>query len=242
MNQRQAKKNGKLSQEQIEKLESIGMVWEYADEKWEANYLEALRYFNEHGNLSVPREYISPSGIRLGAWLGQINRTYDGRQKGAAPLTQDQITRLEAIGMVWGNRKEGQWQKAYVQAERYYQCHGDLNIPLDHVAPDGTNLGKWITIQRSSRKNGNMPKQRIEQLDKIAMDWRLEDPWEHRYKLACQYQKEHGNLKIPAKYKTQDGIWLGNWLQRQKLLLKRGEVSGLTPGQVERLKDLVTGA
>lgn len=242
MNQRQAKKSGKLTQEQVESLESIGMTWNYADEKWEMYYLEALRYYQEHGDLLVSRTYVTPSGIRLGSWLGQISRTYAGLQKGAAPLTKEQIARLEAIGMVWGNRKEGQWQKAYNQAELYYRRHGDLNIPLEYIAPDGTKLGKWITIQRSSRKTGSLSEQRIALLDKIAMDWRLEDSWEYRYRLACQYQEEHGNLKIPTKYKTADGIWLGNWLQRQKLLLKRGDVSVLTPGQVERLRVLVAGS
>lgn len=244
VNQRQAKKDGKLSRDQIEQLSSIGMVWNCADEKWETNYLEALRYFNREGNLLVPRKYITESGVRLGAWLGQMTRIYAEKQKGAAPLSQEQIQRLEAIGMVWGDRNEGQWQKAYVQAKQYFEKHGNLNVPLDYTAPDGTKLGKWVSTQRANRKSkkdqGNrLTPQRIALLDELGMDWRLEDPWEHRYELAVQYRETNGSLNIPAGYKTLDGIWLGNWLRRQKALLKKGDTASMTSHQLERLTALV---
>lgn len=229
MNQRWSRKNGKLSQKQIDQLDSIGMVWVCADEKWDANYLEAVRYFNRVGNLLVPRLYVTETGVRLGAWLGEMNRIYTGRHPGAAHLTGDQIRRLEAIGMVWGDRNEMRWQNAYHHAKRYYESHGDLNVPPDYIASDGTRLGKWITNQRASRKNqtrGKLDSQRIAQLDEIGMDWRLEDPWEYRYQLAVQYRKKQGNLDIPADYKTPEGIWLGKWLSRQKVLIEKGETLG----------------
>ena len=54
------------------------------------------------------------------------------------------------------------------------------------------------------------------------MQWNKPDPWQHRYKLAQDYKKEHGNLEIPAKYKTADDIWLGRWIYDQKRLLQDG--------------------
>ena len=38
--------------------------------------------------------------------------------------------------------------------------------------------------------------------------------------LAQEYKKQYGNLEIPAKYKTADGIWLGRWIYNQKRLLQ----------------------
>lgn len=237
VSQRQAKANGKLAQEQVDMLEEVGMVWNYADEKWEIYYLEALQYFNEHGDLLVPRNLITPSGVRLGAWLRQISRTYEGRQPGAVPLTRQQIQSLEDIGMVWGNRNDDKWKKAYTEAKLYYAKHRNLQVPMDYTSPDGIKLGKWITVQRTSRKKGRLSQQRVAMLDIIGMDWRMNDPWEHRYYLVQQYQREHGNLNIPAKYKTSEGIWLGNWLYRQKVLLQEDDQS-LSEEQRRKLKAL----
>ena len=54
------------------------------------------------------------------------------------------------------------------------------------------------------------------------MQWEKPDPWQRRLKLAQKYKQEHGDLAIPATYKTADGIWLGRWLYEQKKLLNSG--------------------
>ena len=67
------------------------------------------------------------------------------------------------------------------------------------------------------------------------------DPWQHRYKLAQKYKKAHGNLKIPAKYKTADGIWLSRWVYDQKRLL-RDNSPKLSADQKQLLEELFDGA
>ena len=54
------------------------------------------------------------------------------------------------------------------------------------------------------------------------------------------YQKEHGDLDIPAKYKTEDGFWLGRWWYLQKKLL-REEPGKLRPEQIEKLEEVLEG-
>lgn len=57
------------------------------------------------------------------------------------PLTEDQITRLETIGMNWEGRFKRQWDRAYEEAERFYRENGHLNVPVDYK-PNGVNLKK----------------------------------------------------------------------------------------------------
>ena len=54
------------------------------------------------------------------------------------------------------------------------------------------------------------------------------------------YQKKYGDLNIPAKYKTDEGFWLGRWWYLQKKLL-RDEPGKLKPEQVEKLKEVLIG-
>lgn len=72
----------------------------------------------------------------------------------------------------------------------------------------------------------------------ISMQWKKPNPWKHRYDLAQDYLQEHGNLLIPAKYKTTDGIWLGCWLYEQKVLLRR-QSPKLNAEQIDKLRKLL---
>ena len=94
--------------------------------------------------------------------------------------------------------------------------------------------------------------ERIAMLDTIGMQWvkptakaktgRLsrEEQWEARLECVKVYQKVHGTLDIPAKYKTEDGFWLGRWWYLQKKML-REEPGKLKPEQVEKLKEVLIG-
>ena len=68
-------------------------------------------------------------------------------------LSDDQIMRLERIGMYWGNRNDRQWNEGYQEAKRYFEAHGDLKVPVDYVSPGGYALGKWVKRQRYTRHN-----------------------------------------------------------------------------------------
>lgn len=61
---------------------------------------------------------------------------------------------------------------------------------------------------------------------------------QHRYELAQEYKRCHGNLDIPAKYKTADGIWLRRWVYNQKRLLQSGSEK-LNEEQKKKLKELL---
>lgn len=60
------------------------------------------------------------------------------------------------------------------------------------------------------------------------------------FKLIEEHQKKYGDLNIPAKYKTDEGFWLGRWWYLQKKLLREGP-GKLKPEQVEKLKEVLEG-
>ena len=138
---------------------------------WEHYFSEASIYYAEHGNLNVPKLYTIPSGLSLGVWLVTQRRVREGQTQGN--LTEQQIARLDSIGMVWGNRDDRQWNEGYQKARRYFDAHGDLNVPVGYVSPDGYNLGNWVKRQRYTRHNPEkscavLTEERIARLDTIG--------------------------------------------------------------------------
>lgn len=91
----------RLTLEQIEKLEEIGMVWNMVDKKREEWY-EAVQIYREtFGDLKVDRTYVTPEGKKLGLWINQKRAKY---KKGK--LTDEQIKKLEDMGMIWDIKKQ----------------------------------------------------------------------------------------------------------------------------------------
>jgi hypothetical protein len=236
-NLRTRRKNGAqqayLTPERIEALDRIGMVWDVPDYLWEENYLACMEYYREHGDLDVPARYCSPNGLQIGAWIRKLRLVRRGKAVGAS-LTDEQIARLDRIGMIWSGKYEKAWQEGYAAAKRYYAENGNLNVPTSYYTPDGFRLGGWICDQRERGRDKLSP-ERVRLLDDIEMIWQKPDSWEIRYALAKAYYDSHGNLNVPPKYKS-EGIWLSKWLneQRQIRLGKRPGKS-LAEEQIARL-------
>ena len=237
---RQRYLGGNLTQNRIERLEAIGMVWSTSNDLWEQNYAAATQYYLEHGDLEVPIKYETPSGFGLGVWLGAQRAAHK-----AGELPQEQVERLDALGMDWTNRNDRKWMSLYDVAAAYYHEHGNLNVPSEYVTPDGVLLGKWVARQRYAylnpdRSSARVTPERKALLDKLGMVWEKYDPWQERYDLALAYKTEHGDLEIPSVYKTEDGIWLGSWVNRQRQALNSGS-SALSSERRKLLRILFKG-
>ena len=237
---RQRYLGGNLTQNRIERLEAIGMVWSTSNDLWEQNYAAATQYYLEHGDLEVPIKYETPSGFGLGVWLGAQRAAHK-----AGELPQEQVERLDALGMDWTNRNDRKWMSLYDVAAAYYHEHGNLNVPSEYVTPDGVLLGKWVARQRYAylnpdRSSARVTPERKALLDKLGMVWEKYDPWQERYDLALPYKTEHGDLEIPSVYKTADGVWLGSWVSRQRQALNSGS-SALSSERRKLLRTLFKG-
>ena len=237
---RQRYLGGNLTQNRIERLEAIGMVWSTSNDLWEQNYAAATQYYLEHGDLEVPIKYETPSGFGLGVWLGAQRAAHK-----AGELPQEQVERLDALDMDWTNRNDRKWMSLYDVAAAYYHEHGNLNVPSEYVTPDGVLLGKWVARQRYAylnpdRSSARVTPERKALLDKLGMVWEKYDPWQERYDLALAYKTEHGDLEIPSVYKTADGVWLGSWVSRQRQTLNSGS-SALSSERRKLLRTLFKG-
>ena len=86
--------------------ESTGKNLQGAFAKW---YPLACDYYNEHGNLLVPKAYKTASGANLGIWIVDLRARYYSK---TLLISQEEVDKLEKIGMVW-DVPEYQWQQKY---------------------------------------------------------------------------------------------------------------------------------
>ena len=217
------------------------MVWDVLDHIFEKNYVEAFKYYEEHGNLDVPSYYVTDDGVRLGAWISYIRGSRNNQNSQSRELSDEQIKRLDNLGMIWENKYESAWNKSYEAACKYKKQYGNLDIPVAYVTDDGLRLGKWIRRQRD--KKDELVSTKKKKLDDIGMVWEFEDPWEKKISLVEDYYKEHGHLKMPPNYVV-EGVWLARWFSEQ-LARYRGKPTGrsktvktLTSEQILRMEAL----
>lgn len=95
----------KISPERQRRLDELGMVWVKPD-PWEVRYCLAKAYYEEHGDLNIPSKYRA-EGVWLAKWVNKQKQIYAGKREGKI-LREDQVERLEAIGMLWNGQAAAQ--------------------------------------------------------------------------------------------------------------------------------------
>lgn len=219
---------GKLTENQIQKLDDIGMIWDSLDYFWEQNFKLAREYYLTYGNLDIPTNYKSTGGKHLGNWILRQRQLYKSNS-----LTDEQIKKLDSLGMDWMDRVDRIWENGFIEAKNYSEEYGNLSVPKNYRSNTDFPLGIWIQRQRSLYKTNKISEDRIKRLTDIGMNWNP-DNWEARFNLVKQYYEEHGNINISQKEVIQ-GIWLGKWIVSQKKAMQEGK---LTHEQIEMLKTL----
>ena len=210
----------------------------YHGMSWEAWYDLAKQYYEEHGNLLVPRVYAA-GDYKLGRWIERQRAAYNGKVLYSG-LNEERIKKLDEIGMVWRLEVRESWDTWYALAKAYYQENGHLRVPGGYQADETHRLGNWIREQRKRKKLGQLGKDRIKRLDAIGMNWQISEvtSWEEWYGLAKAYYEENGDLRVPTKYVTEDGKRLGQWICVQRERRKHRARSPLSEEEIRCLDEI----
>lgn len=221
------RKKGKLTAEQIEKLDQIGMEWlGHYERAWETGYQHTKLYLQEHGDLNVPTTYICEDGFALGKWLKR-HKEIHGRS--GARGTSECYERLKALGL--NLDKEDSWMVRYRLVKEYYEEFGDLDIPSNYVR-DGIWLCKWLNEQRhiatGKRKGKQLTDEQMRLLREISFDTgtRWERVWEEQYNEAKRFYEQNGHLQVPVGYLGVNQKRLDLWIKKQRKAIQTGKLEG----------------
>lgn len=246
---------GKLEEEKIKSLEKIGMVWNIDKVYWNKMYNYAYEFYQENSHLDIPLKHKTKDGENLGIWIATQRTRYKGMSPSYTKLSDEEIEKLEQIGMIWDTR-DYDWHNKYLLAKNFYEHYGHCNIPVAFKTKNGIDydengilLGGWITTQRQDYANiGNKDKEyekRFNLLNKIGMIWNVRDSnWEYMYSLAEKYYQANHHLRVHSSFKTFNGITfddkgvnLGSWIANQRLAYLQTSIAyaPLEKDKVEKL-------
>ena len=89
-----------LCVDRINRLDSIGFVWDVRDAYWIEMYDRLVKYKKQNKTTCVPHIY--PADPPLGKWVNHQRTFYKTNNP---CLTANRITQLESIGFVWKMKK-----------------------------------------------------------------------------------------------------------------------------------------
>lgn len=101
---------GKLSSEQITRLERIGMVWNVQEYQWLRSYETALQYYERNGNIRVPRG-VRYGNIDLQAWVSEQRKRYK-----QGKLSEERICKLSRIGIITSSYRKKENEEKRVKS------------------------------------------------------------------------------------------------------------------------------
>lgn len=163
--QRAAFKNGKLSPDQIARLEAIGFTWNLLDKQWKQNYAALKCLFDAGKAVNVPDRF-EIDGLWIGQWCRDQRKRFEcGR------LSADRIALLEAIGFVW-DQLAMRWEQHYAILNQMFEKGESINMPQRTLIA-GQKIGMWCHDQRKRYKLGKLSADRIAKLEAIGFKWSL---------------------------------------------------------------------
>lgn len=253
-NNRQNYKNGKLNEEQIIKLNNIGMLWNIFD-IWLKKYELATTFYKKYGNLDIPSGFktkngtdYDENGLDLYNWILRQKDLFINEK-----LSKKQIRLLNKIGMNFDKyTPEKRWFENYHILENYYSHYKTIKIKRGFKTKNGIDydeygldLNNWVYKQKSAYINNKLNENQIKLLINIGINLEKFDKmklWLEHYSLAKIYFEHNGNLNIKQRFRTSNGyefdpkgFYLGGWLDKQKNAFKNGE---LTKKQIKLLKKI----
>lgn len=201
-----------LSLDRKSRLEALpDWKWDVLGDQWESSFQLLIAYCQQFGYATVPKDYLTGDGVRLGYWVSTQRRT-------RIQMPHDRRVRLEQLpGWLWDS-KDDAWDLGFKHLKDYAEREGNCNVPRKYRTDDGYLLGSWLGNQRLRKED--MPTDRRERLEALpGWQWNEKDAaWESWYHLLCEFLKQHGHSFVPAKYVTEDGQKLGNWVASQRAL------------------------
>lgn len=201
-----------LSIDRKSRLEALpDWKWDVLGDQWESSFQLLMAYCQQFGNATIPKDYLTGDGVRLGYWVSTQRKT-------RIQMPPDRRVRLEQLpGWVWDS-KDDAWDLGFKYLKDYAEREGNCNVPRKYRTDDGYLLGSWLGNQRLRKED--MPTDRRERLEVLpGWQWNEKDAaWDSWYLLLCEFEKQHGHSFVPAKYITEDGQKLGNWVANQRAL------------------------
>ncbi|CAJ1896734.1 unnamed protein product [Cylindrotheca closterium] len=215
-----------LSNEQLERLESLDFVWETQPKKkasqhasWDHMIGRLERFQQKHGHTKVTNEDDS----KLFNWCKYIRYSYGHQIESSLTnstrttlprLAKGKLKQLQEIGFDWGTRRKvRQWDVMFPRLTSFHVAHGHVNV----TPTDDLELYQWVNRMRynyqhqalnitTTARRPRLAKAKLATLNEMGFIWQSnstspEKPkatWEDRYQELCDFKKKHGHCYVSS--------------------------------------------
>ena len=214
-NMRQRKKQGKLIDERIKKLELLdGWYWEQKDpfDDW-YNELKQWIGINKKLPSGMAKD---PQEKQLGSWCCKQRAS---KKKGK--LSDEKIKKLEELdGWYW---EQDLFNDSYDELKQWIIINKKL--PSEHSKDlHEKQLGNWCYRKRTDKKKGKLSNEKIKKLELLDGWYWEQDLFNDSYDELKQWIEI--NKKLPLEYsKDQQEKQLGRWISQKRVYKKKGKLS-----------------
>jgi hypothetical protein len=161
--QRDQYRRGTLPPDRENLLSSIGMMWKLRDgqKSWDRHYAQLTSFKENYGHCNVPLS--STTHPKLARWL---NKQRQKMRLGRLP--EHRVTALLALG-VERNAVTALWEHQWEELVKFEAAHGHCNVSNND--PENLNLARWLTRQRSLKRQGQLSTERVQRLTAMGVSW-----------------------------------------------------------------------
>jgi superfamily II DNA or RNA helicase len=216
-------KDGRLSEERIEFLESLPRwTWDILEADWLEGLDHLKEYIEMNHHSTVPRSYKTKSGFNLGVWVSTRRN-----QKKENILSAERIQTLESLkGWTWG-ALETAWLEGLQHLTEYVNEEGHSRVPQNYKTKSEFRLGSWVSHRRGTYKNGILSVEQIRVLESLpGWAWDAsEGKWEEGLDHLKEYIEVNHHSRVPQRYKTKSKFNLGTWIGSRRAKYKKGKLS-----------------
>ena len=225
--QRRRYRQGKLPQKCVDAFMENGIM-EALESPLDIAMQHMEEYYQVHGNVDFPLDYVCPDGYQLGIWLRSFRDRYLN-EKNQTQFPKEVIDRLNEMGVIW-NKPEMIWQQNFNQCKEYLDTHEGYRIPIDLLTQSGTYLQSWIKNNRQKYVSGKLSTEKRRLLESIQiMDITFYDPstetWQQKFEQCKAYLDAHEGYRIPNSLTSDNGTNLRLWLIRCRNQYQNGLLS-----------------
>ena len=210
--QRYNMRNNLLTQDKIDLLNQIKQWYWEKDDNFDDMYDTLIKYISDNEKLPPLN---SNNENRLATWCSEQRKKYKKNK-----LSKDKISKLNKINIWTWNKFDDLFEQHYQNVIEWVNKNGKIPSSMSKDKIEHL-LGSWCGSRRNDKRNGKLPDDKIEKLEKIKGWYWDKISFDDTHNKVYDWVKHHN--KIPTN-KSRDPIErdLGNWCKNRRTDKRNG--------------------
>ncbi len=217
---------GKLSEKKIDKLNSIGFVWDAREASWIENFNKLTSFLHDNKGRYPSQSSDNPEEKQLARWVSTQRTDY---KSGKLKEYPKRIEALESIDF-FRRFSDKRWFENFDKLNSFLHKNKGSYPRQRSNNPEEKQLANWVATQRAYYNQGMLSKDKIDKLNSINFVWRTvynDESWkswiENFNKLPSFLEQEGRYPSMCSKNPEENQ--LARWVFAQRMYYTKRKLS-----------------